>query len=115
MNGLPSVLEYRHTPSEDYPNARESSRAKHIPTKVGARTYTLRIGKAFDDDPSYGIVSCMSSWNEVIVRHCVMHVFVERGNHTQQLWGTSNLLEECEDSFSADLVKGLCRINKGDV
>ena len=71
LNTMPSVLECKHTPSGDGPKAQENSREKNIPKKVGAMTQScftpLRMGKDFDDGPSYCTVSCLSSLNEVTI------------------------------------------------
>ena len=52
---------------------------------------TIANWEDFNDDPSYCIVPCMSSWYDVIT--------------LSSFGGTSNVLEECEESFSADLVR----------
>ena len=60
---LPSVLVSKHTPSEDERKAYKSNGETNTPNMVGARTQPcftpLRIGKAFDDYPSYCTESCI--------------------------------------------------------
>ena len=47
--------------------------------------------------------------------HCPFHVCVEGFDHALQFWWAANLLEDLEQTVSADKIKRLCEVNESDL